>query len=422
MTDLNIGFAGMSHLGLNSAVASAARGVHVSCFDANSQRIKKLQGGEAEIVEPQLLEFMQDYKDQLSFFDDAEALKHCDVVYIALDVVTDDQGNSDLSALKALITQVDKALPAHIVMVLLSQVPPGFSRQVEINPQRPFYYQVETLIFGQAIERALNPERFIIGCQTPEKALHPHYQAYLDIFNCPCLPMRFESAELTKISINCCLVASISVANTLAEICEHSGADWSEMIPALKYDKRIGQHAYLAPGLGISGGNLERDLSTVIKLSAQYGTDANTVKAWVNNSHYRKNWVLRILNQQILPQQTEAKIALWGLAYKQDTHSTKNSPALELIDSLGELSVKAFDPVVKVQNLPYQHIQQATDALNACDDADILIIMTPWSDFKNIAPAEVMQRMQGKTIIDPYRVLDRTVCQTQGFTYYTLGT
>lgn len=116
--------------------------------------------------------------------------------------------------------------------------------------------------------RALYPERIIIGTDEPQRALPEAYASFLLRFDCPILSMRFESAELCKISINCCLVASVSVANTLAEICEHNGADWSEIAPALKLDKRIGSHAYLSPGLGISGGNLERDLNTVIELEA----------------------------------------------------------------------------------------------------------------------------------------------------------
>ena len=100
--------------------------------------------------------------------------------------------------------------------------------------------------------------------------------------------MRFESAELCKIAINCCLVSSISVANTLAELCEGIGADWSEIVPALKLDRRIGAYAYLAPGLGIAGGNLERDLATVVRLADGIGSDAGVVKAWVANSRHRK--------------------------------------------------------------------------------------------------------------------------------------
>jgi len=116
------------------------------------------------------------------------------------------------------------------------------------------FYQVETLIFGQAVERALAPERVIVGCRDPKAALPEPYSTYLKAFDCPILPMRYESAELSKISINVCLVASIGATNMMAELCEGIGADWSEIVPALRLDRRIGRHAYLAPGLGIAGG------------------------------------------------------------------------------------------------------------------------------------------------------------------------
>ena len=111
----------------------------------------------------------------------------------------------------------------------------------------PVYYQVETLIFGRAVERATQPERFIVGCLAPDKPLDPRFAALLGAFDCPILPMRYESAELAKISINMCLVASDTVANTLAELCERIGADWSEIVPALKLDRRIGRTAISSP-------------------------------------------------------------------------------------------------------------------------------------------------------------------------------
>src|SRR5204862_7230882 len=144
--------------------------------------------------------------------------------------------------------------------------------------------QVETLVFGRAVARARHPERFMIGCAGPAKPLPARYRELLEAFGCPILPMRYESAELAKISINFCLVASIGVANTLAELCEAIGADWAEIIPALRLDRRIGPHSYLAPGLGIAGGNLERDLRTVLDLAAACHTDRGIEQAWTANS------------------------------------------------------------------------------------------------------------------------------------------
>ena len=143
------------------------------------------------------------------------------------------------------------------------------------------FYQVETLIFGRALERALRPERLIVGCADPDRDLPPAYAEHLALFHCPIFRMRYESAELTKIAINMFLVSSVSVTNTLASLCEQLGADWAEIVPTLRLDARIGPHAYLSPGLGLSGGNLERDLATVRRLAAAVGSDAGIVDAWL---------------------------------------------------------------------------------------------------------------------------------------------
>ena len=231
----------------------------------------------------------------------------------------------------------------------------------------------------------------------------------------------FESAELAKISINMCLVASVTTANTLAELCEKIGADWSEIVPALKLDRRIGPYSYLAPGLGIAGGNLERDLATVCNFADQYGTDANMVRAWIGNSQYRRDWALRTLHREVLSKTADPVIAVLGLAYKQDTHSIKNSPSIALLSSLLPFRVRLFDPVVPASAAPNPHKSGAASELEACDGADVLVIMTPWGQFRSLDPAAIASRMRGKIVLDPYVVLDRVACRAAGLEYHTLG-
>jgi len=309
-------------------------------------------------------------------------------------------------------------LDPRAVLVVLSQVPPGFTRGVSRVSERLFY-QVETLVFGNAVERATKPERFIIGCADPQAPLPPSLGAFLQSFGCPILPMRYESAELAKISINCCLVASVSVANTLAELSEAIGADWAEIVPALKLDRRIGQFAYLNAGLGIAGGNLERDLRTVIELAKGHGADAGVVKAWLANSAHRKDWVWRVLCEEGLADCADAKIAVLGLAYKENTHSTKNSPALALLEHLRGRKVTVHDPAVPASVVPWA--TGAADPHDAARGADVLVIATPWPQYRNLRASDLAAAMAGRTIIDPYRVLDASACAAAGFRYRTLG-
>jgi UDPglucose 6-dehydrogenase len=225
--------------------------------------------------------------------------------------------------------------------------------------------------------------------------------------------MRYESAELSKIAINCCLVASVSVANTLAELCEHMDADWSEIAPALKLDKRIGPHAYLSPGLGIAGGNLERDLQTVIRLAGELGTDAGVVKAWVANSRHRRDWAARKIRELLLDAKPKASVAVWGLAYKENTHSVKNSPSLATIAQLKGAALRLHDPVVAGST--------AKDPLEVARGADALMILTPWPQYREIGAAQIAAAMRGRIVLDPYQVLDPKAAADAGLSLHTLG-
>jgi UDPglucose 6-dehydrogenase len=246
-------------------------------------------------------------------------------------------------------------------------------------------------------------------------------RTFLEAFGCPILPMRFESAELTKIAINCCLVSSISVANTLAELCEGIGAEWAEIAPALKLDRRIGQYAYLSPGLGIAGGNLERDLATVIRMSEQVGGDAGVVRAWVANSRHRRDWAARTIKKVLLDNKPDAKVAVWGLAYKENTHSVKNSPSLATLRQLPDAQLVLHDPVVPAKAAGHAKSTGAADPLAAADGADALMILTPWPQYKSVAPAAIAKAMRGKIVLDPYGVLDARAARDAGLEYHTLG-
>ena len=415
-----IGYAGIGHLGLSSAAAAAEKGFEVVGFDPVADRVAALGRGQLPVFEPGLSELVAENAERLRFTADAADLAACDLVYVAPDVATDEQGESDLSAVSELVERVDQVLDDDAVLVVLSQIPPGFTRGLG-RGKRALYCQVETLILGRAVERALNPERFIVGCADPGRPLAPALAAFLERFDCPVLTMGYESAELTKIAINCCLVASISAANTLAELCEALGVKWSEIVPALKLDRRIGPDAYLAPGLGIAGGNLERDLATVCRLADAHGTDAGVVRAWLANSRHRRDWALRVLHEAVLPHTPRPAVAILGLAYKANTRSTRNSPAVTLIESIKTFCVRAYDPAVTPSAAWHPDLTAAPTALAACADADVVMVMTPWDEFRDLDPAAIAEAMRGRTVIDPYAVLGREACTATGLDHFSLG-
>jgi UDPglucose 6-dehydrogenase len=415
-----VGYVGMTHLGLCSAVAAASKGFPTRAIDRDAALIARLETGTLPVVEPDLDDLLAAHRAQIKFSSDAAELRICDVIYVAPDVPTDDAGKSDLTGPDQLLEFALANTRSDAVVVVLSQVPPGYTRAQQ-QPGRLLFYQVETLIFGRAVERATKPERFIVGCADPVALLPAALETYLKSFGCPVLPMRFESAELCKIAINCCLVSSISVANTLAELCEGIGANWAEIVPALKLDRRIGPHSYLAPGLGIAGGNLERDLATVVRLADGIGSDAGVVKAWIANSKHRQTWAASTIRKIVLDGMPDAVIAVWGLAYKENTASVKNSPSLATLAALPEANLVLHDPVVSASAALHAKAKGAADALEALRGADALMILTPWPDYKSIAPVAIASAMRGRVVLDPYAVLDGAAARRAGLRYYTLG-
>jgi UDPglucose 6-dehydrogenase len=414
-----VGFAGMTHLGIVSAVATAARGFTVRSYDADERLTERLGRHDLPILEPDLDQLLAANRERISFSSRSGDLACCDVVYIAADAPTDDEGESDLAPIAGLISRAAKHLRDDAIPVLLCQIPPVFTRAVTAVPHDRLFCQVETLVFGRAVERALNPERFIVGCTDPARPLPARYREILDAFGCPVLAMRYESAELAKISINCCLAASITVANVLAELSESIGADWSEIVPALRLDRRIGPHSYLSPGLGIAGGNLERDLHTVLELARESGADAGIVNAWIANSRHRRDWCWRVLQDRVVKTNPRARIGVLGLAYKEPTNSTKNSPALALLARLRGMDLRVHDPVVPPQLVPFAI--GCGDALACAEGTDALVLATPWPQFRELRIANLARVMAGRVLIDPFRLLNGEAAAAAGFEYHALG-
>jgi len=416
MTLPMVGFVGMTHLGLVSAAAAAAKGCRTVAADPDPGRIAALAAGRLPVVEPGLPELISENRDRLRFTDDVRALAECDLIYIAPDVPVQADGSSDTAPVDKLLEWARGAVRADATLVVLSQVPPGFTRE-RAGAGAALYYQVETLIFGRAVERALHPERYIVGCADPAAPLPAALAAFLNLHGCPILPMRYESAELAKISINLCLVGQLSITNTIAELCEGMGADWREIAPALRLDRRIGEHAYLGAGLGIGGGNLLRDVATARRLAGECGSDTTVLAAYEANSRHRGDWALATL-YRVLAGIAEPKIAILGLAYKIDTAETLNSPGVALARALGGgVDLCLHDPVVD----PKPYGAGAATPLEACEGRDAVAIMTPWAVYRALDPAVLARTMRGRIVLDPWDALDAEKCKAAGLVRHVLG-
>jgi UDPglucose 6-dehydrogenase len=209
----------------------------------------------------------------------------------------------------------------------------------------------------------------------------------------------------------------------LAELCERIGADWAEIAPPLRLDRRIGPHAYLAPGLGIGGSNLSRDLATIDRLARAHGSDAALVDTWRAQARHRAGWPLAVLHERVLSRVERPRVALWGLAYKEHTQSTRNSPGLQLASTLSSagIEVHAYDPEAEPVTLASPTFTRCTTPLAACEDADALVVATPWPEFGGVPAAEVAAALRGDVVIDPYGVLDPAALRTEGLAPARLG-
>ncbi len=415
-----IGFAGLSHLGMVSSVAAAVKGFEVVAYGPEAEH----PHAASQVVEPGLEEALAAAQARLHFTQDPGQLGRCGLIFLSLDVETGDGGVSDLCPIEDMLRLVVDASRPGTAVAILSQVPPGTLRRWDIDYGArglALFYQVETLVIGRALDRALRPERFIVGCAAPEQALPDLYARYLASFGCPVLRLNYESAEISKVAINAFLASSVSTTNMLAELCERVGADWSAITETLRLDRRIGPHAYLAPGLGLSGGNIERDLATLRLLSDRHGTDTRLIDSWLANSRYRRDWVLRQLHQSMTDEAENPVVAVWGLAYKAGTASMKNAPALALIDSLPAHSLRVYDPRARLDQGKYPHITQVASPVEACQGADVLAVMTPWPEFRSCPVAQVKAAMRGRTVIDPFHVMDEGECSLFGLSHYVLG-
>ncbi len=426
-----IGFIGLSHLGINYSLATAAKGFDVIAFHPSQDLVADLTHGKFPIDEPGLKELFEESCSRIHYTAHTADLAKCNLVFVTLDIKTNDQNQSDTHPLESLIDLVVASLRPNSNLVLLSQVNPGFTRSLRKRLLSntacrisEVYYQVETLIFGRAVERALYPERYMVGMKDPTRPLPESLHRWHTAFDCPVLVMKYESAELAKIAINFFLVSSVATTNTLAEVCEGIGADWSEIAPALRLDARIGPKAYLNPGLGIAGGNLERDLVTVKRLVSGTHADTCVVDAWTRNSLHRKEWTVRTLREALARRNIsmeKATIGVWGLAYKENTHSTKNSPALAFLSVIPECHKQAYDPTVRLSVDAFPRLMQCSSALDCCIGADALVIPTPWPEFRNIDLTNIRNVMPGQIILDPYGLLNATAANKLNFDYYRLG-
>lgn len=420
MAMLTVGFAGMTHLGTCSAVAASIKGNNVVAFDFNNNLIKDRLEGRFDKAEPRVDEFLIKLPDNFLLTNKIEDLKKCDLVFISVDTPVDSNGTLNILLVEEYYFEVAKILDPNIPIIILSQVRPGLTASIS-QVREEVYYQMETLIFGLGLERALKPERFVIGLKDETKDINSKYKDYLGQFNCQILRMSLESAELAKLSANFFLASTITATNTLASLSAKLGANWNQIAEALKMDRRIGPYAYLKPGLGIGGSNIKRDLIGIREMSNHHATESSFVDAMLINSQYSQNWIIRLLNE-IIQSIESPKIGILGLSYKQNTSSIIGSTGVRVAEIYSKfLNVLVYDPAVKQAPTLREPSLWADSAVELISAADILIISTECDEFKSDLIKNSILNSNIKNLVDPFGCQISVVIESSNLKYFTLG-
>ena len=393
---MKIGYMGMSHLGLVSSICSASFCKKVICFDLSLKKINELKKGLINIKEKKLNEKLKKNNKKIFFTDNIKKLKKCDFIYLSVDTKTI-YNIIYLKEVKKYINIFKANFSQNKNLVILSQLPFDFIKKSNLEKNKNINIQVETLIFGNAVERFSKPERIIFGTENEE--IPEKIYSFLKKFKCPIIKMNRQSALLTKMSINLYLASQVTVTNFLSAICEKSNAKWEPIKLALSLDKRIGEFSYLSPGLGLSGGNIERDLFNLNKLCKEKKLKNKIVESIIHDSNNRKRWIDKIFNK--FHKNKYFKFSILGISYKSGTDSVKNSPAIELIKKFKKTLFYIYDPLVKNTQIKLSNAKFENKIQKILLDSNVVILMNNDNIYLNF----VRFFKKDHIVIDPFGVL-----------------
>lgn len=430
MASARITVIGLWHLGCVVSTALAHLGHNVVGTDFDSETVRRLQQGQPPIYEPDLTEMMarQTRDARLSFAGScAEALAGADYVFITFDTPVDDNDQSDLGPIERALDTIARHARGQIEIVIMSQIPVGTCRRLaqRLRQQAPalrfhLAYQPENLRLGEALKAFLQADLIVVGAEDEAAASHV-LELYQGIES-PHVTMSWDSAEMVKHALNTFLATSISFVNELSNLAEVAGPDMRDVVRALRLDRRIGKHAFLSPGPGFSGGTLARDVQTLRGLGRQYGLPTPQLDATLAVNAGRLTGIVEKI-RRLCGEGKGRRVGLLGLTYKPGTSTLRRSNSLALARLLlSEGSkVRAFDPQVREPQPETEGIEICSDPYEAAREADAVVVMTPWAEFKDLDFTRLSACMRRPVLLDPHNCLDDRKARTAGLRYCGTG-
>ena len=434
MKCMKITVIGTGYVGLVAGACFADMGNEVICIDNNLKKIEQLQNGIIPIYEPGLEELVKanTAEKRLTFSTDIDnAVKTSEVCFIAVGTPQGEDGSADLQYVFNVAKSIAQSMNGYKVIVDKSTVPVGTAEKVtEIikqNTNHPFdvVSNPEFLKQGNAVDDFLHPDRVVIGSNS-DRATQIMQDIYAPFFRTGnrVIVMDVKSAEMTKYASNSFLATKISFMNEIANLCEKVGADAEMVRVGMSTDSRIG-NKFLFPGLGYGGSCFPKDVKALIKTGQENNCEMSIIASAdrVNKSQ-RKSFVEKIVHR--FGENLEGKtFAVWGLAFKPKTNDMREAPSITIINSLLEkgAKLKAFDPKAVDDAKFYfkDKITYAKTAYDALDNADGLLLLTEWNEFRRPDFEKIKTMMKTPVIFDGRNQYDTKRLEEKGFEYHQIG-
>lgn len=436
---MNIAIVGTGYVGLVSGTCFAEIGVNVTCVDTNQEKIEKLRKGIIPIYEPGLEDMvLRNHKaGRLKFTTDlTSVLDDVEVIFSAVGTPPDEDGSADLSYVLEVARTIGAHMNKYVVVVTKSTVPVGTARKVRAVIQEELDKRGVDIKFdvasnpeflkeGNAIDDFMSPDRVVVGVESEQaqKLMTKLYKPFL-LNNFRVIFMDIPSAEMTKYAANSMLATRISFMNDIANLCELVGADVNMVRNGIGSDTRIGRK-FLYPGCGYGGSCFPKDVKALIKTAEQNGYEMRVLKAVEEVNELQKSTLFDKLVKQFGGDLKGKTIALWGLAFKPETDDMREAPSLILIDKLlkAGCKVRAYDPAAMNESKRRigDSVYYACDMYDALLDADALMLVTEWKEFRLPAWGVVKKAMRQPVVLDGRNIYEMKELSALGFTYHCIG-
>ena len=436
---MNIAVVGTGYVGLVSGACFAEMGVHVTCVDVNEEKINSLLEGKVPIYEPGLDEMvLRNHREgRLNFTTDlTSVLDDVEVVFSAVGTPPDEDGSADLQYVLAVARQFGQSIKKYTVLVTKSTVPVGTAQKVKNTILEELAKRGEDIPFdvasnpeflkeGAAIKDFMSPDRVVVGVETEKakKIMTRLYRPFL-INNFRVIFTDIPSAEMIKYAANSMLATRISFMNDIANLCELVGADAEMVRKGIGADTRIGRK-FLYPGCGYGGSCFPKDVKALIKTAEKNGYSMRVLKAVEEVNEEQKKVVFNKLEKYYKGELKGKKIAVWGLAFKPETDDMREATALVTIDLLKRsgCTVRVFDPIAmdECKRRLGDSVEYATDMYDCVLDADAMLMLTEWKQFRMPSWGVIARSMKTPLIIDGRNIYDPEELAEWGFTYHCIG-